>query len=471
MTSATVPTSSSSVADAAIAPLPAGGDQADRFDWQEAWYPVFYVKDLEKTKLATFTLLERDLVIWWDEQASCWRAFDDQCPHRLAPLSQGRIAEDGLLECPYHGWAFSGSGDCQRIPQQPEGGTAETSRRACVASLPTTVEQGMLFVYAGDPTRADRVPVPIVEPLEESPEKWVCMDMFRDLPYDALTLLENVLDSSHVPFTHHRSVSKREYASPVELEVLDSDRQGFRGFWQDGPRKGTLGSQNTRFIAPSLMWHDLTAKQLGRTMTVVYATPIRKGECRVFARFPFQFASKLPEFFIKIAPQWYSHLGQNGVLEDDQIFLHHQERYLEARGGGAEFSRAFYLPTKADRFVFELRQWVETYQADPFPGQTLPPALPDEVLLDRYHSHTKHCKSCRVALSRIQAIRTTCAIAAIALWASFPVLWAAGINLPLWGAIALSGTVLGLGTAWWRLGRLVRQFYEGRTVPPRNHAK
>ncbi|MEQ9236500.1 MAG: hypothetical protein RIG66_20715 [Coleofasciculus sp. E2-BRE-01] len=33
------------------------------------------------------------------------------------------------------------------------------------------------------------------------------------------------------------------------------------------------------------MWHDLTSKQFGRTMTVVYATPIRKGECRLFARY------------------------------------------------------------------------------------------------------------------------------------------------------------------------------------------
>ncbi|MCY7331875.1 MAG: cell death suppressor protein Lls1, partial [Pseudanabaena sp. CAN_BIN31] len=46
--------------------LPAGGQDPDRFDWQEVWYPVFYVEDLDKTKPAKFTLLERDLVIWWD---------------------------------------------------------------------------------------------------------------------------------------------------------------------------------------------------------------------------------------------------------------------------------------------------------------------------------------------------------------------------------------------------------------------
>jgi phenylpropionate dioxygenase-like ring-hydroxylating dioxygenase large terminal subunit len=331
--------------------LPAGGCNPDFFEWKEAWYPVYFLEDLDKSKPTPFTLLGRDIVIWWDKQASQWRAFDDQCPHRLAPLSQGRISDGGLLECPYHGWAFTGGGECDRIPQQPEGATAETSKRACVASLPTTERQGLLFVYPGEPENAAKTKVPIVDPINESPEEWVVIGTFRDLPYDALTLLENVLDASHVPFTHHKTVGKRSNAAPVELEVVESGKHGFTGKWEEGPRRGTLGRQDTRFIAPNLMWHDLTSKQFGRTLTVVYATPIRKGECRLFARFPFKFSSKLPGLFIKLTPRWYSHIGQNSILEDDQIFLHFQERYLEAKGSSPNFAKAFYLPTKADSFV------------------------------------------------------------------------------------------------------------------------
>ena len=98
-------------------------------------------------------------------------------------------------------------------------------------------------------------------------------------------MLENVLDSSHIPYTHHGSVGNRANVSPVELEVISTNRQGFQGVWQEGPRKGKLGTQYTTFIAPNLMWHDLTSKQFGRTMTVVYATPISKGKCRLFALF------------------------------------------------------------------------------------------------------------------------------------------------------------------------------------------
>lgn len=438
------------------------------FDHTETWYPVHYLKDLDQSQPTQFTLLGRDLVIWWDKVADRWRVFDDQCPHRLAPLSQGRIAEDGLLECPYHGWAFTGEGTCDRIPQQTEDNRAQTSQRACVTALPTTDCQGLLFVYPGNPENAPNVKVPIVEPLKDSPEGWVCIDTFRDLPYDALTLLENVLDVSHVPFTHHRSVSDRAYASPVELEVTESGEQGFKGVWEQGPRKGTLGRQDTTFIAPTLMWHDLTSKQFGRTMTVVYATPIRKGECRLFARFPFKFASKLPGFFIKLTPRWYSHIGQNGVLEDDQIFLHYQEHYLESKGGSANFSKAFYLPTKADRFVFELRQWVNQYNADPFPDQPLPPRLSQETLLDRYHSHTVKCKSCNTALARIRQIRSGVAVVGAMAWAIIPLLALFFDKTATIAAIVSSGVALIAGFGWFGLSRLERRFYEGRTIPPRN---
>lgn len=448
--------------------LPAGGSDPTRFDCKEAWYPVHYVEDLDKTTLTRFTLLGQDLVLWWDPQASCWRAFADQCPHRLAPLSEGRVAEDGLLECPYHGWAFRGDGSCDRIPQQPEGGAAHESKRACVRSFPTTERQGLLFVYPGQPENAPKVKVPIIEPMEESPSGWVCLNTFRDLPYDALTLLENVLDASHVPFTHHRSVGNRANASPVELEIVESGKQGFTGTWAEGPRKGTLGRQDTTFIAPSLMWHDLTSKQFGRTLTVVYATPTRKGHCRLFARFPFKFSSKLPGLFLKLTPRWYSHLGQNNILEDDQIFLHYQERYLAASGGGAHFAKAFYLPTRADTFISALRKWVNEYEADPFPGEALTEPLPTEILLDRYHSHTVKCSSCSSALQNIQRLRLGVSIFGAIAWAILPLLYLTfGISSP---ALAIAAVVIPLicGGIWLGLGRLERRFYEGRRIPPRN---
>ncbi|MEM0981618.1 MAG: Rieske 2Fe-2S domain-containing protein [Cyanobacteria bacterium P01_H01_bin.58] len=448
-------------------PLPAGGPDPERFDCLEAWYPIAYIEDLDKARPTRFTLLEQALVIWWDPQASTWRVFADQCPHRLAPLSEGRINEAGQLECPYHGWAFSGEGACEQIPQALPETEPRLSNRACATALPTSVRQGLIFVYPGTQEAAPRVAVPIIQPVVEEPEGWVMLNTFRDLPYDALTLLENVLDASHIPYTHHKTVGKRENAAPMQMDLVESGKQGFQGIWPEGPRKGKLGTQHTTFVAPCLMYHDLTSQQFGRTMTVVYATPIRKGECRLFARFPFKFSSKLPSFFIKLSPRWYTHISNNGVLEDDQIFLHFQERLLE-KAGDRPYAQACYLPTQADRYVVAFRQWVSEFKADPFPGQSLPPAQSTAALLDRYHSHTQHCSSCRSALQRIQKIRQAALMTSAVVWSLIPLTVAIADSLTLSLGILLTGIPLAGAALWFWLGKLERKFYEGREIPPRN---
>ncbi len=453
----------------------AGGPEPDHFDWAEAWYPIYYVKDLSRTKPTRFTLLEQDLVIWWEVRSQTWRVFADQCPHRLAPLSEGRINESGLLECPYHGWAFAGSGACEHIPQQPLDGDAHLSSRACVDSLPTKVYQDLLFVYPGKPENAERVSAPTIEPLETELEGWVVIETFRDLPYDALTLLENVLDASHIPYTHHKTVSKRENAAPMQMDLVASDKQGFQGIWPEGPRKGKLGTQHTTFVAPSLMYHDLTSQQFGRTLTVVYATPIRKGECRVFARFPFKFSSKLPGFFIKLTPRWYSHISNNRVLEDDQIFLHIQERLLEKESNGEApskenrpYAQTCYLPTQADRYVVAFRSWVSEFAADPFPNQSLPPKGSTEALMDRYHSHTKYCSCCASALQRIRQIRKAALVVSVIVWSLVPLTGTVAEPLPLSTSATLAAIPIAASVLWLWLGNLEKKFYQGPATPPRN---
>lgn len=78
--------------------------------------------DLDKKVPHGKKVMGIDLVVWWDRNESQWKVMDDTCPHRLAPLSDGRIDQKGRLQCVYHGWCFNGSGDCKLIPQAPPDG-------------------------------------------------------------------------------------------------------------------------------------------------------------------------------------------------------------------------------------------------------------------------------------------------------------------------------------------------------------
>ncbi|CAK9227087.1 unnamed protein product [Sphagnum jensenii] len=112
--------------------------EAAAFVWRDHWYPVSLIQDLDPSAPTSFQLLGRELVVWKDRQGE-WRVFVDKCPHRLAPLSEGRLDDSGMLQCSYHGWSFQGDGSCAAIPQAaPEGPEAKAwfSPRACAVAYP-----------------------------------------------------------------------------------------------------------------------------------------------------------------------------------------------------------------------------------------------------------------------------------------------------------------------------------------------
>ena len=71
------------------------------------------------------------LVVWQSGDDGAFSTMDDACPHKLAPLSLGKVTDDGGLMCRYHGWCFNSSGKCTKIPMA----TSEArSVRAAVCS-------------------------------------------------------------------------------------------------------------------------------------------------------------------------------------------------------------------------------------------------------------------------------------------------------------------------------------------------
>jgi len=455
------------------------------FDWRDKWYPVAFEADLSDDAPMTFTLLGEPLVFWRDHTANApdgtptWRCTADKCPHRLVPLSEGRVNESGEIECGYHGWTFDGaSGKCTSIPQLPSEGTALdtalASPRSCVTPYPTKLAQGMLWVLpksALESPESEWPPLPLIPELDD-PE-CVVQDISRDLPMDYATLLENVMDVSHVPFTHHNSVGKRENATPVVLEMEgDLAAEGFTGIWKEGPRNGKYGSQYTEFVAPTLMRHTLRTEQF-TTLTVVYAVPTTPGRCRLMARFPFIFKAALPRFFFKLVPRWWSHLNQNAILEDDQIFLHKQERLVENERDvhGKSYAQACYMPTKADTYVVAFRRWISE-MAGGHPAwpagleERLPPMQTTrEELLDRYHSHTAHCKSCATAMSNIIKIRKVLRVVSLVALAAAAGMYARGAPVAVAVGAAAAAAAAAAVREW--LGKIVGKFKVGPYPPPR----
>lgn len=104
---------------------------------------------LDKYKPHAFQILGEDYVLWFDSKASVWSVLCDACPHRLAPLSEGRVEPDGTLLCAYHAWRFAADGSCVNIPQSPADQASKhmSQPKACAKSFPTLVQDGIIFMW------------------------------------------------------------------------------------------------------------------------------------------------------------------------------------------------------------------------------------------------------------------------------------------------------------------------------------
>lgn len=189
--------------------------EAPAFSWVEQWFPVCWEVDFDDAKPFPFRVWDSELVMFRNAADRSFVVLDDKCAHRAAPLSEGRVVQregsDGVetvLACLYHGWEFDCRGACVAIPQLKKGSpipkAADMQKK-----YPTKVVLGLVFVYYGDPENADKHQVPLPSHVTEAdPEDLIIYQyQTRMLPYDILTLHENVLDpvraASFFPFSAH----------------------------------------------------------------------------------------------------------------------------------------------------------------------------------------------------------------------------------------------------------------------------
>lgn len=181
---------------------------------REAWYPVVWSNTLEQ-ELSRHMVLGEAMVIYRQSNGRL-AALRDLCPHRMAPLSFGKLKGDHV-ECGYHGMRFDGSGKCVLIPGQDL-----IPNNAAVRSYPITEKYGMVWVYMGDAENAD--PAKLFHLPEYGMEGWRAVQggTLR-IACNYLSLCDNLLDPAHVTFVHPTTLGTPAGAAvPVNTDYTDS---------------------------------------------------------------------------------------------------------------------------------------------------------------------------------------------------------------------------------------------------------
>jgi pheophorbide a oxygenase len=121
-------------------------------DFPRTWVPLGSTRELDPDRPNRVEFLGQSYVAFFSNSTQQWVVMDNTCPHRLAPLSEGRVEpETGRLQCSYHGWTFESDGSCQRIPQATPA-VADAilqNSRACVPSYTTNADPqtGILWIW------------------------------------------------------------------------------------------------------------------------------------------------------------------------------------------------------------------------------------------------------------------------------------------------------------------------------------
>jgi phenylpropionate dioxygenase-like ring-hydroxylating dioxygenase large terminal subunit len=159
------------------------------------WYPAIMSTDLgdEPVKVR---MLDQDFVVFRDSngQANC---LSDTCVHRGGSLSGGKISGD-CIQCPYHGWEYTGDGECTRIPSL--GSNPRIPSRTRIDAYPVQEKYGLVFAYLGDLPEDERPPMMEV-PEYDSPD-WRPTLIKFEAPFNYERSVENGIDPGHNEFVH-----------------------------------------------------------------------------------------------------------------------------------------------------------------------------------------------------------------------------------------------------------------------------
>ncbi len=181
---------------------------------RNAWYVAGWDHEVGRTMRRRIILNEP--VVLFRREDGVPVALEDRCVHRQAPLSSGKLIGN-VVQCPYHGLQYDPTGACVRVPSQDR-----VPAPAKVKAYPVVERNQWVWIWMGDPARADPDLIEDFHWMDDP--QWGAAGSYLHVEANYLLLVENLLDTTHLPFLHPTSLGTDAFARS-ELEVT---REGDR---------------------------------------------------------------------------------------------------------------------------------------------------------------------------------------------------------------------------------------------------
>lgn len=164
---------------------------------RNTWYLAGWSDELHiGAKLARF--IAGEPIVFFRDSRNVARALLDRCPHRFAPLSKGTVRDDAI-HCGYHGIAFGADGACVLNPHGP----VVSALR--VRAFPLVERHDALWIWMGDPERADAAAIPDLSFIDTVPAA-ARVKGYLSAHADYLLMVDNIMDLTHADYLHPDSL-------------------------------------------------------------------------------------------------------------------------------------------------------------------------------------------------------------------------------------------------------------------------
>lgn len=185
---------------------------------RNAWYVAAWSHECTQSILSR-TLLGKKTALFRDVNGVA-HALEDRCPHRGVPLSCGKII-DGNIQCGYHGMTFNGEGHCISIPTSDR-----IPKAAHVTHYPLVEQDGLLWIWMGDPELSDVRPGPPRWEAHDPESGWPHKTATFQIRCDHQLMIDNLMDLTHLPFVHGKTIGTNPPSEhvKVDMEITETPR-------------------------------------------------------------------------------------------------------------------------------------------------------------------------------------------------------------------------------------------------------
>jgi len=271
---------------------------------EPGWWVVAPAAHVPRDRAVTVWRFGRPMVLW--RTGGRVQAAWDGCPHRGATFD-GAAVREGALICPFHSFAFDGSGACTAVPCD---GPDASTRGLQLRTLPTRDDAGLVWVWVAGGEPADQLPwFPGLDPS--------CRADFVETfeaPWDRV--IETMLDYAHLPTVHVRSIGAQ---MPMAMQVEHTRSDTGMVIWKAPAVPGGGGE---------LAWEAPGSWQLrlgARVVNVAFFVPIDANRTFVVFRFVQTFV-RVP--VLRDLVGWLANVYNRRVVEEDRRVIEGMARTL-----------------------------------------------------------------------------------------------------------------------------------------------